>query len=192
MIFAGFDVSVGRESETALVVWDYDPATEKMEIRHIDVETLTDAPAVVDWIAEQEERYKFDAIAVDAIGVGRGILDYVNQRPFAHKVFAFIASAKASRESEDEETRTLMEKTYSNLKTRTLVEMRNAARQGRIAIPQMPYHERLIEELQQYRLKKMDGRWKSEDPKRSPDVGDAAIVGFSLLNEAASTFWLGN
>lgn len=151
-------------------------------------ETLPSTPEVVDFVAEKEAEEDYDAIGVDAAGLGRGALDYLQTMPFAHKVFPFIANARASREWEDKETKYMAEKLYANYKTRIAYEMRRDAFRGNIRIPPHPL---LKDQLLGYKLMRVNSRWKLVDPKPSPDLGDAAIIGLSLVDEA-SNFWVGS
>jgi hypothetical protein len=185
----GFDVSYGRASDTVCVVWDYDQTTQLATITNVIEERILDQPSVIEFVAAMEAKESFDAIAIDAIGFGRGVYDHLMQRPFANKVNAFIASTKASREWEDDDIKLLHEKQFANFKTRVIYEMRKNAYRGKVKIRNYP---RLVSELGQYKLMKVGGRWKIEDPKVSPDVADAAVAGYSLTGEFMQEFWLGS
>lgn len=193
MRILGCDVSTGRTSESVFLEMAYTPGAvpeqDEVEVTDIKIETLTSLPEVVDRIGELEASGAYDLIGVDGTGFGRGAVDYLMQQPFAHKVVAVIANTKASREWEDDETRMLVEKQFANFKTRVAMEARKQAYRGRVKIRRVEGHERLVHELGQYKLTRVGGRWKMEDPKTSPDVGDAFIIAYSLTGEFCQTFW---
>lgn len=198
MKLAGVDPSIGRTSQCVLAIWDYDAPNEVAKLRTPLVgDGLDNLPAVVDWVAEKEVEHEFDYIGVDYIGLGIGAVGYLQTMAFAHKVHPFIASSRPSREWEKpidirhgqscECTGCLMERTYSNWKTRVAHNLRRNAYQGKVLVPD---HDLLKRDMQGYQLKKLSGRWKLEDPKVSPDFGDAALIGYAGL-EDSEAFWMG-
>lgn len=194
----GLDPSVGRTSQCVAVVIDYNPQDEVVKVRDPIVGNHDNLPAVVEWIEEMEDEEPSDYIGVDIIGLGRGAHDYLRLKEFGSRVHPFIASAKPSLEWERvpgiehkahcDCTGCLMERSYSNYKSRVAHQFRQHAYKGKVKVPD---HELLKRDLEGYVLKKMNGRWKVEDPKVSPDFGDALFISFAGIDHT-STVWIGD
>jgi len=195
----GVDPSIGRTSRCIAGMWEYDSQSEVARLAEPLVGEHKDTPAIVDWVVDLEEQHDFNFIAIDAIGLGRGVLDYLQATSFGPKVFAFVASQRPSRDWEKAPNikhgntcdceGCLADRSYVNYKTRVAHTLRKNAYQGKVIMPQ---HDFLERDMLGYNLVKVGERYKLNDPEDvSPDYGDAALIGYAGLIEAIP-FWIGD
>lgn len=112
------------------------------------------------------KEYDIGYIGVDVLGLGAGVYDILEEQ-FDREVFEFVASQSAENKE-----------TYANRKAEVADLMRIGMRDGFVALPDMT---ELREDLTKYE-EAFDsrGRIRIVDPEKSPDVGDATLIAYSL------------
>lgn len=108
-------------------------------------------------------------IGVDVLGLGAGVFDILFEQ-WDGEVVEFIASQSAENKE-----------TYANRKAEVADLMRIGMRDGYVALPD---HAQLREDLNTYEEAfDSKGRIRIKDPEKSPDVGDATLIAYSLSME---------
>ncbi len=151
---------IGRKKGERFAVDEYiveDTAKVKTPITH-----------VVGKAIQLARLYDIEYIGVDVLGLGAGVYDMLFEQDI--ESVEFIASSQAENK-----------KTYANKKAEVADNFRMAMKNSRVSLP---LHDGLYKDLSGYEEQyDSQGRIRLIDPTKSPDLGDATLIAYSIAME---------
>lgn len=167
----GVDVARYGGDRSVLAVW------RGMKLERLDVRQGLDTMALASWISSEINRQNPQAVIVDEIGVGSGVVDRLIQ--LGHPQVAGLNVGSAATRSD----------IFMNRRAEVYWDLREAFERGEVSIPN---NEALLAELSALRYAySQHGRIKLEAKEetkrrvgRSPDLADALALGFAAVTGA--------
>lgn len=163
-IRVGIDVARFGGDRSALAVW------QGRRLLRVETREGHDTMAVASWIAAEINRRGPDAVTVDEIGIGAGVLDRLRQ--LGHDVQAVNVASRPDRPD-----------LFLNRRAELFWQLREALERGKVSLPD---DRGLIAELSAFRFEYTSrGQVRLEEKAatakrvgRSPDLADAVALGF--------------
>ena len=162
----GVDPARFGPDTTALAVWCGG------QLLRVEARQGLDTMEVASWVAGEINSYHPEAVWVDEVGVGSGVVDRLNQLRYAI-IRGVNGSVRATRPD-----------LYANCRAEVFWRLRAALEKGEVSLPD---DDRLIAELSAIRFQysargQIQIESKDETKRRigrSPDLADAVVLGFS-------------
>jgi phage terminase large subunit len=182
MKYCGFDVARMGKDYSVLINITYD---EVVTVRQIDFFSKIELMELCGWAVQLFKKLSPDKIMVDAIGVGAGVFDRLNEQGLP--VVAVNVAESPCHKQED----------YKNKKSEMYWNLRQLFEKENIKIPPIPNANKLMAELSQMKYKyDSSGKLQIVDPEKSPDFADALalacygpIISAQRLGAAVIDLW---
>lgn len=163
MRFLGCDIARMGNDYSVLTVVDY--VDDVFTVRRIDFFSKIELMSLVGWINTIADEEKPDKIMVDAIGVGAGVFDRLNELGLP-----VIAVNVAERPTRDPDK-------FQNKKSEMYWDLRKLFENGKIKLTKTKNIEKLMAELSVMKFKyESNGKMKIIDPEKSPDFADSLAL----------------
>jgi len=130
------------------------------------------------FIQELDKKCGFEAINVDANGIGAGVVSVLKERPIAKRVYGVNGSSSPCKDYQDR---------CHNLKAEINMRLNELLIEGNLSIPK---HPKLMDQLSRYEIRfssreKIVVEWSGE---KSPDFGDSLGLACYAGNAKRSQF----
>jgi hypothetical protein len=162
MRFAGVDVARMGNDYSVVTVVDLDD--DRFTVQRIDFFSKIELMQLVGWVKLISDEEKPDKIMIDAIGVGAGVFDRLNEMGLP--VIAVNVAEKPTKEPDK----------FMNKKSEMFWNLRKLFENGNIRIRKIKNYERLMGELSVMKFEFSSGKLKIKDPDKSPDFADSLAL----------------
>lgn len=178
----GYDVARGGKDRSVAAIWYGRTLVDIVIVKDKDEEVFTDKQALELIRIANQNGVVFENIAVDAVGVGVGVVDHARSKGIEFK--EFVSGSKAVQSVEEKNSG--IPSRYADLRSQVIYEFSLGLERAEIKIYHgCPFRNELISEAMvhqhEYNNKRLKVESKEEIKKRtgsvSPDILDAVVMG---------------
>jgi len=160
--YCGVDVARMGNDYSVVTVVDLDD--DIFTVQRIDFYSKIELMQLVGWVKLIFDDEKPDKIMIDAIGVGAGVFDRLNEMGLP--VIAVNVAEKPTKEPDK----------FLNKKSEMYWNLRKLFENGKIRLKKIKNIERLMAELSAMKFDFQNGKLKVKDPDKSPDFADSLAL----------------